>query len=369
MLATLWVQSMASRRQPGEGSIYQRESDGRWIGVVDLGWVGGKRVRKTVSAKTLKDLRPKMKSLKTQIEQGAMPSEGTVEQWMNHWLDTIVDVRNKPSTAATYRRYVNKWIIPAIGKRRLDRLRVEHIEAIYEQMERAGRSDATRRQVHAILHRALKIAVRKERIASNPADRAEPPPVGTGSHGKLTLVQAKTVLKSISDDDMRSRWVCALLAGLRQGEALGLTWERVDFDRNVILVDQAIQQVPGKGLQVVTLKSKSAYRAVPMVGPVRELLLHERQATGFVWGGAKPIGPRADWEEWKHVLKRAGVPHVPLHAARATCASLLKDAKVADKTIAEIMGHSNVAITQKHYLIGDDVAHRAAMDALEAWIS
>ena len=356
-------------RLSGEGSIYQRDSDDRWVGVIDLGWVGGKRVRKTVTAKTLKELRPKFKALKAQIDQGSLPAEGTVEQWMNHWLDTHVDRKLRPSTAATYRRYVNKWIIPAIGKKRLDKLRGEHLEVIYRQMEDAGRSDATRRQVHAILHRALKIAVRQEKILTNPADRVEPPSVGKGSHGKLTLAEAKQILRSIADDDMRSRWVCALLAGLRQGEALGLTWERVDFDRNVMLIEQAIQQVPGKGLQVVDLKSRSSYRAVPMVGPVRELLLHERQESGYVWGGEKPIGPRADWEEWKHMLIRAKVGHVPLHAARATCASLLADAKVSDKIIAEILGHSNVSITQKHYLHGDELMHRSAMNALEALLA
>ena len=355
---------MPSRRVKGEGSIYHRESDGRWVGVVDLGWVGGKRVRKTVTAKTLKELRPKFKALNKQIEQGVMPSDGTVEQWMTHWLTNHVDRKLRPSTAATYRRYVNTWVIPNIGKRRLDKLRPEHLEAIYNQMEDAGRSDATRRQVHAILHRALKVAVRQDKIANNPADRLEPPSVGKGSHGKFTLPEAKQIIRSLTDDPNRSRWACALLAGLRQGEALGLTWERVDFDRNVIVIEQAVQQVSGQGLQVVDLKSQSSYRAVPMIAPVRALLWDERRETGYVWGGDRPTGPRADWQEWKEMLSRAGVPHMPLHAARATCGSLLQEAKVPDKIIAEILGHSQVSVTQRHYLHGDDLQHRSAMDAL-----
>lgn len=355
---------MGARRQPGEGSIYQRESDGRWVGVIDLGWVGGKRVRKTVSAKTLKEVRVKFKALKTQVEGGVDPDNMTVDQWMNQWLDKIVDKATRPSTAATYRRYVNKWVIPHLGKRRLDRLRPEHIEAMYDAMEAAGLSDATRRQVHAILRRSLKMAVRRDKILSNPAERVEPPSVGQGSHGKFELSEARLILRSIGDDPMRSRWTCALLAGLRQGEALGLTWDRVDFARGVLVIEQAVQQVPGKGVQIVGLKSKSAYRAVPMVGPVREVLWAERQDSGFVWGGEKPLGPRADWGAWKEMLEKVGVPHRPLHAARATTGSLLLDAGVSEKLIAEILGHSQVQVTQKHYLHGDDAMHRTAMESM-----
>src|SRR3546814_15791220 len=66
------------------GSVYQRESDGRWVGVVDLGWVGGKRVRRTVTAPTLRELRPKFKALKGRVEQGIITDESTVAEWLKH---------------------------------------------------------------------------------------------------------------------------------------------------------------------------------------------------------------------------------------------------------------------------------------------
>lgn len=362
---------MGERRLRGEGSIYQRESDGRWVGVVDLGWVAGKRVRRTVTAKTLKELRPKFKALKQQIEQGILPDDATVEQWMKHWLAEVVDKELRPSTAHTYRLYVEKWIIPHLGKRRLDRLRPDHIRALYAAMEADGKTDATRRQVHAILRRALVVAEREQRIPWNPAAKVTPPPVGKGSHGKFTLEESRKILAVLDRPDVSAaRWACALLAGLRQGEALGLRWEKVDFGRGVLVIDQAVQQVPKQGLQVVSLKSQSSYRAVPMVMPVREALWAVRQETGFVFGeGEKPPRPRDDWAEWKRVLKLAGVESRPLHAARATTGSLLMEAGVSDKLIAEILGHSQVLVTQKHYLHGDDSMHLAAMRSMEELIA
>lgn len=360
---------MPERRTRGEGSIYQR-ADGAWVGVVDLGRVGGKRVRKTVTAPTLKELRPKFKRLKASIESGVMSDDTTVDQWMDHWLEHEVDRKLRPTTAASYRRNVNKWIRPHLGHFRLDRLRPDHIEALYATMQDAGKADATRRQVHAILRRSLVVAERQRRIAYNPATKVDPPPVGKGSHGKFTLPQAKAILRELDrhDDVSTSRWACALLAGLRQGEALGLRWEDVDFVRGVLVIQRSVQQVPNMGLQILPLKSEASYRAVPMVDPVRAALWEERQAEGYVWGGERPTAPRSDWAEWKRILELAGVPNRPLHAARATTASLLMEAGVPEKIIAEILGHSQVTVTQKHYLHGDDKMHADAMGRMAALI-
>lgn len=347
--------------------MYQRESDGRWVGVVDLGWVGGKRVRKTVTAPTLRELRPKFKRLQQQIDSGVLPDEASVEQWMTHWLDTIAAKEVRPSTLRTYRGYTTGWIIPHLGNRRLDKLRPEHIRALHQAMEDAGRSDATRRQVHAILQRALKVAEREDRLLSNPATKVQAPKVGTGTHGWLELAEAHKVLGVLDSPGVEgSRWVVALLAGLRQGEALGLTWENVDLEDRVIYVRQAAQRIPRKGIVLGPPKSKTAIRAVPMVMPVYRALSAMPSREGFVWGGEKPRDPRADWQAWVDLLALAGVDRKPLHAARATTASLLDEAGVSETTIKEIMGHAQVMTTQRHYLKSGATRHREAMAALDA---
>lgn len=361
---------MARRRLRDEGSIYQR-ADGRWVGAVNVGFImvdgKRKRVRKTVTAATLKELKPKFAALKESLGSGVDDEAMTVGRWMDKWLDEVASQRNRPSTLRTYRLYVDKWVKPHLGSVRLSKLRPDQIRVMLRAMEVDGKSDATRRQVLAIVRRALKVAVQDQLIPRNPADSIDAPPVGKGSHGKFTLAEARALLAACQLEDGRvlSRWVCALLAGLRQGEALGLRWECVDLDRGVIVVKEAAQQVKGKGVQIVPLKSAAAYREVPMVAPVRAALEAEPSRDGYVWGGADPKAPRRDWQEWKDFLASVeGVPDRPLHAARATCGSLLRDANVPDTIIADILGHSQVQVTQRHYLHGDDATYRAAMVAL-----
>ena len=87
--------TMAKRRGLGEGAIYQRE-DGLWVGAVNLGWVDGKRRRKTVAGKTRQEVQGKAYLLTAQKMQGIPPADDrlTVEQFLNRWLE---QTRNHPS--------------------------------------------------------------------------------------------------------------------------------------------------------------------------------------------------------------------------------------------------------------------------------
>lgn len=363
------------RRIRGEGSIYQRESDGRWVGVVDLGWVGGKRVRKTVTASTLRELRPKFRALKERVARGVLTDESTVESWLRYWLAEVAPSRCRPRTLDGYRTYVDHYLIPHLGKRRLDKLAPEHVRAMQRAMADAGLSDATRRQAHYILRRALKVAAREGKVTRNVAELVDPPPVGTVHHTPLTLPQARAVLGSLDGDPLAARWVCALLLGMRQGECLGLQWEDVDMGERRIYVRRELVRLRGKGMTLAPPKSKTSRRSLPMIEPVAFALARtERRGPYVFYGQARDS--RADWGEWKALLVRAGVcpedaalGSMPaLHAARATTASLLDEAGVSDKLIAEILGHSSVQITRTAYIQGNEDRHRAGLESLASMV-
>lgn len=360
-----------SRRHKGEGSIYQRASDDRWVGVVDLGWVGGKRVRKTVTAATLRELRPKLKAMRERIERGVITDESTVQQWLTHWLDDIASKKVRDRTLVGYRGYVEQWIIPTLGKVRLRDVKPEHVRAMHRTMAEAGKSDATQRQAHMILQRALRVAEQEGKILRNPCSMVDAPKVGTKHHAALDMEQARALLRWTDQQDARTRarMGAALLMGLRQGEALGLLWDDVDFEAGEVHVHQSLARVAGKGLRIGPVKSTASDRYVEIDGSVSSALMDWRSecgGQGLVFGGDKPMDPRADWQWWKDALSAAGVPDVPLHGARATCASILDALGYSPRLVADILGHGSVMVTQKHYARSYGRQRRAAIEAMAA---
>ena len=83
---------MAKTRQNGEGSVYRRASDGLWIGSITLGWEGGKRKRKTVSAKTAEAVHAKLREIQRSVDAG-LPvgdSKVTVDQLLDRWFNDVL---------------------------------------------------------------------------------------------------------------------------------------------------------------------------------------------------------------------------------------------------------------------------------------
>lgn len=357
---------VSTRRSKGDGTVYQR-ADGRWVARV---YVGDKP--KTVYARTEPLARKALTRLRDERARSALVvAAPTVEQWLTYWRTEVLDVR--PSTRAGYDTYLDKHIIPRIGPHRLDRLEPAHVRRLYAAMRKAGLAEASIRQTHAILSRALKVAEREGKVARNVATLVDPPSTVANPRTPLTVAQARKVLQAAEPD--ASRWYAALWLGLRQGEALGLTWGNVNLDAGFVVIDQAIQRQKGKGLVVVPVKSRSSNRVVPLPPMVlSRLKVHAamRLAAGatddwYVWGGARPTDPSRDYKAWKALLVKAKVPTVALHAARNTTGTLLMAAGVPDKVAAEITGHGTVQVLQDHYQRADLGQRTEAMLALEQY--
>jgi len=386
----------ASRRGKGEGSIFQRceaargcppledgvrpkhHCKGLWVGRVDAGWVGGTRKRPQVTATTKTLLMPKYRKLQRDVAAGVMTDSQTVEQWLTYWLDKVAPARCKQRTIDGYRTYLEQYLIPQLGKHRLDKLNPSHVRALYAWMDEKGLSKTTQRQAHAILRRALVVAEREGKVTRNAAALVDPPEIVENHHKPLTVGEARKVLRALDGDPLAARWICALLLGMRQGECLGLRWEDIDFDAGRLYVRNELIRHRGNGLQLTDPKSRTSKRPIPFgaVAPAAFALEQTEHRGEFVFYGAKK-DPRADWQAWKELLVRAGVcakaaklGDMPaLHAARTTTGSLLDEAGVSDKIIAEILGHSQVQITRKAYIHGNEDRHRAGLGALTALLT
>ncbi len=362
------------RRGHGEGSIYQRDSDGRWLAVIELGWIDGKRKRRTITAKTRAEVVRKLRALHAELDQGILTDNATVQQWLEYWMSDIAKIRD--STREGYRSKLDTWIIPALGKIRLAGLTADHIRALHKKMRDAGKSETTVRQAHAILQAALEVAAREGRIVRNPARIVRSPTADKNPHEVLWVDEVLKVLTANPEPRDRARLTVALLLGLRQGEALGLTWDRVklwDNDGVVageITISSSVQRRRKVGLVVDDVKSSHSDRHLPLPAPVALSLWQWQQqcpTSGWVFPGHNPVNPedpRRDYQAWLDALARADVRRVPLHGARGSTASVLMALNIPVPVIADILGQATIRVTEKHYLHTSPQQVAEAMAAL-----
>jgi integrase len=373
---------MSKRRGKGDGGLVQRHDHptcpplinghraghhcrGRWVGTLVV-QADGRKGRKSVYGHTKREAKLRLDQAIRDRDTGMLVAKTvTVESFMTDWLERRRKPPKplKPQTWRGYKSKVHAYIIPALGRHKLTALKAEHIERMYDDMRARGLAEATVRQTHAILQRALKDAIRRDKLARSPMDRVDPPGTQTNDRAQFTPMQAAVVLAAAGDD---ARWWLALLYGWRQGECLGLGWEDVDFARDVIAVDETLQTDYDGGLIFGDPKTKASKRPLPMVPLLSaRLRLHweneGRPTTGLVFHrNGKPIDPKADWKAWRALIDRATLPplsplpYIALHAARNTAASMMEAAGIPDRLVMQILGQSQVRTTHRYQTADED---------------
>jgi integrase len=355
-------------------------ADGRWQGSVDLGWSNGRRRRKTVTRRTKAEVVREVRRLISECEAGRLTSEKppTLAVWMRSYLDDVAPSRVRPSTLTSYRSHVEQHIVPELGHIRLDRLRPQHLNAFYQAKSRSLSAGSVRR-LHALLRRALTIAVRWGLISTNPAQLVDPPSLAEPAIKPYTVEEARTFLAAARMDPLEARWLVGISLGLRQGEVLGLLWEDVDLEDQLLHVRHALQRDRDGRLVLVPTKTARSQRTVAMPPPVGDALRrwreHQSQAranagdwhdTDFVFTTAvgTPIHPRNDYRAFRRLIEKAGLRRVRLHDLRHTTASLLLAQGVSARVAMEMLGHSQISVTMNTYTHVAPVQNRDAADRI-----
>lgn len=161
----------------------------------------------------------------------------TLAQWMGTYISDIAPLRVSQGTIdSTYRPKTERWIIPGLGRHRIDRLYPDHLYKFYASLREEGLAANTIVQIHRILSRALNIAVRQELIGRNPCKLIDAPQHEEPETETLTAAEARALLRLTAGRRNGTRWSVGLALGLRQNEALGLRWQYVDLDKAVIRV-------------------------------------------------------------------------------------------------------------------------------------
>lgn len=384
---------MSGRKANGRSSIYLGK-DGHWHGYVSMGTKdNGKTDRRHVQGPTEKAVTAKVTALEKKRDAGSITTAGKVPavgEWLTYWLENIAEPKVRPSTLQGYRSKIMTHLVPGLGEHRLDRLQPEHVERFYAACAREGLSPATILQMHRILSRSLKVAMQRGRVARNVCTLVDAPSVSREEVRPLSGEDARALLVAAGGHRNAARWSVALALGLRQGEALGLLWDYVDLDAGTLRIRWQLQRLIGRGLVLVEPKSRAGRRTIALPAQLvaalrehREAQSAERSAAGDLWDdtvpvlngqslaglvfaqvNGRPLDPRRDWQDWKDLLRGAGVRDARLHDARHTSASLLLAEGVPARVVMELLGHSQISLTLGTYSHVAPEVSRVAADRI-----
>ncbi|MFE5864255.1 tyrosine-type recombinase/integrase [Streptomyces virginiae] len=353
------------KRNPnGAGTITQRK-DGRYQAAVYVLQPDGTRARKFAYGKTWAECDAKRRELLTKVDQGVpVPTRSAkLDEWLPYWLENIVRPHRKRTTYAKYETHVRLYLVPLLGKKRLESLGVADVRRALVQLQKQT-SAATAKESHRVLRTAIAAACREELVSRNVVMLVEPPKVQVRELSPWELDETLDFLAAARKDPLYPAFVLAIALGLRRGELVGLRWENVDLDKREIRVRSQRQRVRGEAYEDDP-KGRRRRQTLPLPGicvaPLRwqrmrqaamgEAAGEKWEETGYVFTTrtGRPIEPRNVYRSFTRVAKDAGIRVVRLHDARHGTATLLTAAGVPPRVVMEILGHSQIAVTMNVY--------------------
>lgn len=252
--------SKKSRRERGEGSIFQRK-DGRYAASMSIQGQG--RKRKYFYGKTRAEVREKLHKAQLEQRQGILATgpKQTVKVFLNYWLE-VHKAKIKLNTYALYRRHLDIHILPALGHIQLQKLTADQVQAFYAEKQSEGLQSNTVRTFHVILSAALKDAVRWKRLPVNVCSAVTPPRLTLHEIRPLDKDQALQLLEAAKESRLHCLLTLALATGMRLGELLALRWEEIDLANGVLQVRHTVDYIHGHGLTESEPKTASSRRSI-----------------------------------------------------------------------------------------------------------
>jgi integrase len=283
----------------------------------------------------------------------------TFAEFAEQWRTTQVV---RPTTELAYERLLRRNVYPRLGDRPLAAIRPSEIQSLVSWLSGAAEdhpalAPRTVRVTLSVTSAVFKSAVRDRRLVANPCVGVRLPEVHKARVQPLLTTSVIALREA-----MPPRWCTAVVlgagTGVRQGEMLGLTVDRIDFLRQQLLVDRQLINLPGRAPYLAPVKTAASVRTIPLPQTVVDALAAHLAACPagpdglvFVGDDGRPM-LRSAWSGrvWRPAVVTAGLDSsVTFHALRHYYASLLIRHGESVKTVQARLGHSSAAQTLDVY--------------------
>lgn len=364
--------SYAARGRSTSATVYYRDFSGR-----------RQRIRKSAPTRAAAR-RAVMSELNRVLEGGgqdrvasAMPLSKAAAAWLALIEERVERGTRSPSTLDLYRHAVERHVVPQLGELLLAETTTARLDRFLQGVLRT-KGYATAKLCRTILSGICGWAVRQGGLTANPVRDVTPLELDRDRTAKaLTQSEVHEWLSVLDEDEFARRHDLPELArfvlatGLRLGEALGVRWADVDFDRGVVSVERTVIRIKGRGLVASRLKSRSSYRVLVLPGWCLTMLRTRRNRVGVIDGPvfADAKGGYRDRNNVGAAFRRVrqGTPFewVTPHTYRKTVATLLDSQGASARMIADQLGHSRISMTQDVYM-GRRAVTSAMAEVLES---
>lgn len=366
----------STRAAQGGGTIRQRP-DGRWEARFTVGRDPGtgKQIQRSVYGSTQKEVRQKLAQAVAALDNGDYfePAKMTLARWVEIWLEEYTGDK-KYLTVKHYKAQCRAHIVPSLGAVKLSELTTPQIQAFYNHLQREGLASKSVRNIHGILTKCLSTAVQVGYLRNNPASAVTLPKVVKKDIQPLTDEQVRDFLRVSAADEYEILLKVILFTGLRESEAIGLTWDCIDFKAGTVTICKQLQKWPlsDGGFTFAPLKNdktriiKPAASVIALLSRRWKEQTEQRLRAGEAWQGWQSaeerkaalvfttltgtnLSPQTVYNHYKKLSAQIGAPDSRVHDLRHTFAVLSLQNGDSVKTVQGNLGHATAAFTLDVY--------------------
>ena len=246
----------------------------KWI-ALGLPEKGNKRKAEAELAKLRAEFEPPK-------EVGDLSSDMLFADYLLEWLE-IAKGRLAVATYSSYAAMIKMPVGPYFRQRNLTlrELEARHLQMFYSEMLRKVKPN-TVIHYHAIIHSALKYAVKTDMLIQNVADKVDRPRKNSFQPVFLSAEEMQKMFEALRGTKLELPVLVAAFYGFRRGEVLGLKWDAIDFERGTISVIRTVTTITLDGKQAEieqqSAKTKSSLRTLPLIGSFREYFMQVKEA-------------------------------------------------------------------------------------------
>ncbi len=299
------------------------------------------------------------------------------ELWLSKLAGAVKEGSRSPGTVETYQRQLELHVRPALGELRLAEITTPIIDKFIGALK-TDIGPATAKTCRSVVSGVMGLAVRYGAVAANPVREVERIEGASKREPRaLTLEERTAWLAQLEADedavakDLPDLSRFMLATGVRIGEALAVLWSEVDLDRAVVEITSTMIRVKGVGLLRKSTKSRAGERMLPLptwaVAMLRRRFMADPHLDHPVFPDS--IGGFRDPANTRRDLRNArgsdGFAWVTSHNFRKTAATILDEAGLTARLIADQLGHARPSMTQDIYM-GRKAISPLAAAALEA---